>query len=311
MHFKLIYENHWNFGIHVADTLLMIKYALETAGHRADIEKSIVPGYCNIVLENFSDDFVDAAQQARSQDENTGFIIVATEFLVDAGFNQFKQDALIQKTTHYDDQAYWEKRYSNFLKMLPLSRAIWHLSEHQVDVYKAELKRDDIYYLPHVYNDKLYTVKHRPDDQKDIDFVFTGTLTDYRKKILYQFETKGYRVVALPMLTAAFHREDIIARSKIALNIKQHAQWLHPSNSRFFYHLMNRSILVSEPSPFKCDLGAYVDVAPAGKLMEACNYRLAQGNLARLAETRAQQLKDIENVPECFKQLASLEKIKN
>jgi hypothetical protein len=304
MHFKLIYENHWNFGIHVADTLLMLKYALEAEGHGADIEKNMVPGFCNIVLENFSDEFVQAAEQVCSAHDQTCFIIVATEFLIDGVFNQFKRDAQALNTSHYDNAAYWQKRYDNFLKMLPLTSAIWHLSEQQVGVYKAGLKREDIYYLPHIYSDRLYTVRHRPDDQKDIDFVFTGTLTDYRKKVLYQLETKGYKVVALPILTAPFHREDIIARSKVALNIKQYPEWQHPSNSRFYYHIMNRSMLVSESTFYECDLSAFIDIAEES-LVETCIARLAQGSYTRIAETRAQQLKNINNLPECFKHLTA------
>jgi len=287
MHYKLIYENHWNFGIHVADTLLMIKYALEDAGHRADIEKNICVGFTNIVLENFDDEFVQRALNSFSEDQNTKFIIVATEFLVNGGFNQFVQDAEVLNKSHYDDIDYWQKRYINFSKLLPVTTAIWHLSEQQVDVYRQALQRADVFYLPHIYSDKLYTVKHRPDEEKDIDFVFTGTLTDYRKKVLYQLESRGYKVATLPMLTASFHREDVISRSKVALNIKQYAQWQHPSNSRFFYHIVNRSILVSEHCQYKCDLNAYIEEASEGNFVEHSIQALKQGNWCDQSTKRA------------------------
>jgi len=56
---KVVYENHWNFGIHLADTLPLIRCGLELAGFRADIEKQVVPGALNILVENFSDEFTE------------------------------------------------------------------------------------------------------------------------------------------------------------------------------------------------------------------------------------------------------------
>ncbi|HRY16249.1 MAG TPA: hypothetical protein P5330_10315, partial [Candidatus Competibacteraceae bacterium] len=134
---KIVYENH-DTGIHIADTLLMMLWGLQGAGYRADIERELTPGYLNIMLENFNDQFTEKVLQLA--DQGTDFIIVATEFLTGSTFNDFRRSASdLTKDIHYDNSAYWVKRCHNFLRLSRSALAIWHLSEHQVPVYQEAL----------------------------------------------------------------------------------------------------------------------------------------------------------------------------
>lgn len=253
---KIIYENHWNFGIHLADTLPLIRCGLELAGQRAHIEKALVPGALNIVVENFDEAFTERLLAAAAS--GTRFIIVATEFLTGATFNDFGKPADLPADKHYDNLGYWQTRYRNFLRVAGHAEAVWHLSEQQVPVYRAAVPCP-VAYLPHGCVAALRRVRLRPDVERDIDFLFTGTLTPYRREVLGALADRGYRVHSAPMLTAHFHREDLVSRTRIALNLRQHASWLHPSNNRIHYHLNNASLLLSEACAVACDLDPYVE----------------------------------------------------
>ncbi|MCB1775983.1 MAG: glycosyltransferase [Candidatus Competibacteraceae bacterium] len=287
---KIIYENH-GAGIHTADTLSMICQGLELAGYRADIEKELAPGHLNILLENFTDEFTERV--LKLADTGTDFIIVATEFLTGNTFNDFRESSFgLPRDVHYDNLAYWVKRHHNFQRLSERALAVWHLSEHQVPVYRQALPGCRVEYLPHGYIAAFRRVVMRPDADRDIDFLFTGSLTPYRRRILSALEKQGYRVHAAPAMTAHFHREQLLARTRIALNLRQHAQWLHPSNSRFHYHLNNASLLLTERCHYSCDLDAYVehssDIVNEAIMSLSCGHfsERAESALARFAKAR-------------------------
>ncbi|MCB1918818.1 MAG: glycosyltransferase family 1 protein [Candidatus Competibacteraceae bacterium] len=278
---KIIYENH-DTGIHIADTLLMLLWGLEGAGYRADIERELAPGHLNILLENFTDEFTDRALKLAHC--GTDFIIVATEFLTGNTFNDFRKSAsALPKDAHYDNAAYWATRYRNFLRLSEYALAVWHLSEHQVPVYQTALPGRGVEYLPHGYLAAFRRVVMRPDAERDIDFLFTGSLTPYRQRILANLERKGYRVHAAPAMTGHFHREQLLSRTRIALNLRQHADWLYPSNSRFHYHLNNASLLLSERCHYSCDLDAYVEHST--DIVHDAIISLSQGHFSERAES--------------------------
>ncbi|GAA5181688.1 hypothetical protein GCM10025771_29180 [Niveibacterium umoris] len=280
---KIVYENHWNFGIHLADTLPLIRCGLELAGFRADIEKPLCPGTLNIVVENFDDSFADRLLAAA--DHGTRFIIVATEFMTGTTFNDFGKPEDVAPDKHYDNVRYWESRYRNFMRVAERAVAVWHLSEQQVGVYQATLPCP-VGYLPHGYVEALRRIAFRPDAARDIDFLFTGTLTPYRREILDTLGRLGYEVKAAPMLTAHFHREDLVARTRVALNLRQHAGWMHPSNNRIHYHLNNGSLLLSEQCAVACDLDPFV--ARSDQIVEAAVATLESGSFGTRGEAARQ-----------------------
>jgi hypothetical protein len=281
MHVKIVYGNHWNFGIHVADTMLLLQKVFELAGYTADIERHFCPGYLNVLLEGFDDDFTAGVEKGLKA-EGSRLLLVASEFLTGDTFNDFSR---IAGDSYYSDRSYWSDRFKNFLRLEAHAVGVWHLGETEVTPYRKLLGHERVHYLPHYWVPGLSRVVHREDDAKDIDFLFTGAETTYRQEILDQLRSKGYCVVNMHALTAAFHREDLLARTKIALNIRQFADWPHPSPSRYFYHLNNTSLLISEACHYQADIQEHILTAPAGNFISYCEEQLGRGDYnARAAE---------------------------
>ena len=253
---KLIYGNHWNFGIVVADTLSMYKCAALELGIQASIEKELCLDGHNLLLENFDDDYVKKLEEFHSQGGT--FSIIATELLTDDSFNQI--DIAKNDSSQYGKTVYWNKRFNNFLKVAKHAKFIFHLNPQQARNYSQLLNRK-VTFLPHGYTENFRSVIHRSPETKDIDVLFTGSITPYRKSIIDRLK-KYCRVVTSDVLTASFHRDDLVARSKICLNIRQNNEWSVFSNSRGNYHLSNNSFLLTESCSDSC---AVIDFISACK----------------------------------------------
>jgi len=283
MKFKLIYENHGNFGLHVGDYFLYLKYALESLGHTADIEYAFCPGHMNIMLECFNDAFTEKVKS--SWISGTSVIVVATEFLTGQTFNNIYQDDsnAPMKSDHNQRLDFWQMRYKNFVKLMPRFSAIWHVADDQAQIYQAAFPQVSVQYMPHGYSDRFHTVVHRPDDEKDIDVLFTGTMTTYRKKVLSMLSDAGLVVVSSILFTAPFHRNDLISRSKLVLNIKQHPNWQHESVTRLYYHISNDSLLITDQCQYPTDLHDYV-VQMEGSWLDCVKKQVALGNYNERAQ---------------------------
>ncbi|RDL44224.1 hypothetical protein DN730_11390 [Marinomonas piezotolerans] len=274
---KIAYGNHWNFGLNVGDTFILIKKALEICGILADIEKEPSPNHVNIVMENFDEKYLAKMQAIHQQGGR--FIIIGTEFLTGSTFNNFKFE---EDTSYYFDRDYWANRYRCFLMATEFAQAVWHFSDIAVDDFSAQFALP-VLYFPHHYVPGFKQVQHRSDEEKDIDFLFTGAKTDYRLDLLKQLSGKGYKVEVVHALTAPFHRNDLIARSKIALNLKQFQQWPYPSQSRFFYHIINDSLMITEPTEVIADIQEYV-LTGTGDFIQYCESELAKGHFNARAQ---------------------------
>ena len=89
--------------------------------------------------------------------------------------------------------------------------------------------------------------------------------------ILNELANKGLNVKVLEVMTPEYVRSSWINRSKVAINLRQHADWKYPSNSRYYYHLMNHSMLVSEKCEYDCDLSNYIEEVEAEKFVDHSN----------------------------------------
>jgi hypothetical protein len=293
MDFKLVYGNHGRNPFHIMDTLLLVRFSLEALGHKADLEEQIVPGKTNILIECFTAAYVETMREAR-QTPGTDFIVIATEFLTGQTFNDFEaaapQAQAGQAASHYDNADYWRERFQAFLAAQRETRAIWHLADSQVEPFRAATQHPKVGYLPHGYVDGFARVRHKADAHKDIDALFTGHLTEHRRKIIGELQQLGINALATQPLNFP-QREDLVARSKIALNLKQNPSWQYPSNSRFHYHLSNDSLLLSEHCPVRCDLSPYVEEAPVGQLAGICRDILSAGHWQDLARQRKERFR--------------------
>lgn len=271
--FNIVYGNHAHQGVHISDTLKLIKFGLQSVGHIAGISEKMQPGCYNILIENFTFDFVEMMKRVKTLDSSTRFIIVATEYLTDGRFNNFPW-LKIKDTSHYSDNYLWEKRFNTFSLAAEMSDAIWHLSEKQVPVYQESFTSLPVGYLAHGFLPEMNRVHPNSKKQKDIDVLFTGTITSYREKILNTLTKAGIRVVTGKINTPDHLREDFVSRSRLALNLKQNPEWPYPSNSRFYYHIMNYSPLLTEQCEEVCDLDGYVEHVKSEHLVETVSQLL-------------------------------------
>jgi hypothetical protein len=263
MVFKLIYGNHDNHGVMIYDTLQLLLHSLRESGHDVHLEKNMCPGFTNIIIENFSYDFLHHYFEF-AKIPNTKFIIIATEFFTGNCFNQFhlqnSNNFLTineDKGTPYQNTPYWEKRYNTFIETTKFATQVWHLNNDQVN-YFQKVVGCPVKYLPHGYVDGLNTSTTFESFQRDIDILFTGSLTQHRSKILSKFNNLGLKVKFLMADTPHHIRQSWVQRSKVALNLKQYPNWEYPSNSRIYYHLMNGPMVITESCPKICDLSNYI-----------------------------------------------------
>ena len=260
MHFKVVYGNHYNFGLSPSHTLLMLKHGLEDLGHRADIEKDFQPGYPNILVENFTEDYVAAVEAAWTP--GTRLIVIGTEIVTEDTFNDFSAAPAggerDKRLDHYRNQDYLRPRFESFLKLTPRMDAVWHLAHQQVDAFRKLLPGVTVGYVAHGYAARSATVLHRPEAEKDVDVFFSGSRTRYRDAVLEELAAAGFKLGITHQMTAPFHRDDLVGRAKLAINIRQDEVWPYESNSRLYYHIVNDSIVVTEPCAEPSDLHGYV-----------------------------------------------------
>jgi len=290
MKFNLVYGNHSYEGLHISDTLRLIKYSLQSIGHTVAISPRMEPGQNNIIIENFTYDFIVTMENLRKV-EGTRFIILATEYISDNDRFNYFPDSSINDNTHYAQDSLWQKRWKTFCLAVKSCDAIWHLSEPQVSAYQRYFPDVPVGYLPHAYLSDLIRVNPVPDIQKDIDVLFTGTMTPYRQSIIDKLEQSGLIVKHGAVNTPDHIREDWVSRSRLAINLRQNSQWSYPSNSRFFYHIMNSSLLLTQECDEACDLDNYVLHANA-EAFETKVHEILAGNTTELA---SQILREFKN----------------
>ena len=85
----------------------------------------------------------------------------------------------------------------------------------------------------------------QPKRNKDIDFLFCGSITPHRKMLLEALTARGGTVVTI-FDDAAMYRNDLIARTRVNLAPNQGPGMNHFSGSRVLYLINNRSIVVVE-----------------------------------------------------------------
>jgi hypothetical protein len=85
----------------------------------------------------------------------------------------------------------------------------------------------------------------RPKLEKDIDFLFYGSITPYRQKLLERLCERGHRVTSV-FDPRAIHRNDLIARTKVHVAPTQGPGMEHFAYGRVGYLLNNSGLVVVE-----------------------------------------------------------------
>ncbi len=263
----------------IADTVQLIKNALQDCGHSACVSHQLMAGHVNILIENFT---AARSLQALAEAHALGarFILVGTEPIVDGSFNR----GIVAQHHHYSDTAYWDLRYKLFLIAAELADAVWVLAESMVPTYRETLGGRPIQFLPHGYVEDFANVRQRPEPERDIDFYFSGSLTDHRRQILDTL-SKDHYTVYYSDAPPEYMRQDHVSRAKVCLSLRLSPNNDIPSVSRMHYHLQNRSFLLHEAYELGSPLDPFVLKVPSEDLIEWARSALELGNRRSIAQS--------------------------
>jgi GT2 family glycosyltransferase/Tfp pilus assembly protein PilF len=176
-------------------------------------------------------------------------VIMGAHNLTDpASFKQIKQSGkyvIIQsEVLREDGSTGWpnQKTYPTiYLPLLRQAQAVWDgLESNQIQLRKHGIDSEQ---LPQFgYLKAMEEINHKK--HKDIDFLYYGSLTPHRKKLIEELEALGGNVVFV-FDEAAIFRNDLIARTRVNLSPNQ-AAGINHMTSKVLYLLNNRSIVVVE-----------------------------------------------------------------
>lgn len=267
----------------VQDALLMMRNGARDAGHSAYITDLPVPDSCSIFLEHFIEDsHWKMVRDAKTIGCRT--IIVCTELISASGFNC--ELSVSTGGAHYADTRYWERRFAGFQAAITHTDEVWVLADSVVPDYQAALPGMPIRVLPHGWVSNFQRVDHEPEERKDIDFFFSGSLTPFRVDILNRL-AKHHRVAVSPQGAPDYLRLDLLARAKVCLSLPLSPANRLPSLSRLHFHLQNANFVLQLQHQDSCALDPYVLHAPAADFGDWAVAALGVDNRRACAEASA------------------------
>jgi len=284
MRFSICSGNHGN-STSITDTVTWLQRALQGCGHRADINSGIEPRAVNILLEHFVDekplrDLLDGRRNGAR------YVLIATEPIVDGVFN----GGIENRHWHYGNTDYWKLRFDAFKVAARMAEEIWVLAESMLPAYAELFPGMPVRFLPHGHVDDLATVRQRPESERDIDFYFSGSMTEHRRRILSEL-ARQHVVVANDQTTPEYLRQDHLSRAKVCLSLRLSPQNRIPSVSRMHFHLQNRSFLLHEAYELTSPLDPFVLSAPSNDLIPWALGALELPNRREIADSMHEKFK--------------------
>jgi len=130
-----------------------------------------------------------------------------------------------------------------YIPLLKQADAVWDGIESNIGALKKfGIEAELLLFGYHPYMEEVIHKKN-----KDIEFLYCGSITAHRQKLLNQLITRGGKVVTM-FDDAAMYRNDLIARARVNLAPNQGPGMNHFVAGRVLYLLNNRAISVVERS---------------------------------------------------------------
>lgn len=266
------------------DLVLHLRTSLECSGHAVSIGPRLVPGDCNILIENFGPRLVEMAIDLAY--DGTPIVVWGTEEITGETFN----NAVADEHSHYGDREHWKLRYDNFVTVAEHASAIWVPTETLLPTYRAAVPDVPVQLFPHGYADGHPPLAHRPESAKDIDFYFSGTGTAHRKSLLEQL-ARRHTVITHHHEVTEDMRRDYLSRAKVCLSLRLSPQTRMASVARMHALIMNRCFLLHERCPLQSHLDACVTHVDWEELPDACEAALAAPDRRERAEAALERLR--------------------
>lgn len=322
----IIFGNHGT-GVQLEDYFDLLEGVLAEAKVPFFFSKSPVAGSTNIMIECFDDEFANEVEALAKTSPDTRFVCICTEFLTGTTFNEFSPDlskkldqtrrserrlrilrnpvmlpilrwgyhmapkvaeSIVQVVLPQKNQQKrgWLRRYRSFVKIQSYCQNLWCISPHQIQAYKARFGDEKVQYLPIVSFSNETRLRHS-DAKKDVDFLFSGSMTPYRAAVIARLRELGYKVEV-----GFWHsriRDHLLERSKICLHIRQDSQWAYPSIMRYHKLLSSGNLVVAESCPEKCDQDNYTRQCSIDNFVESCVQEYESGRFSERGEKMARR----------------------
>lgn len=164
-------------------------------------------------------------------------------------------------------------RYPRYLEFLRSASHVWDYNESNVK-YLVENGCPRVSYIPIGYSAPLERIPLCRADDREIDVLFYGAMSERRICLLQSMQNSGLKVEPLFGVYGP-ERDQRIARAKIVLNLHQFAA-SQLEQVRVSFLLNNRCFVISEASD--CNpYGGGVVFAPYDGLVDCCQKYLATG----------------------------------
>jgi hypothetical protein len=284
MDFVIYTGNHDNSN-GIADTVTLLRNGLRDCGHRATLSARIVPGAVNVMLEHFVHER-HLRELIEGHQAGARYVMVGTEPIIGGSFN----GGIDPSHFHYSNTQYWKLRFDAFKVAVGLADGIWVLAESMLPAYTELFPQVPVRFLPHGWVSGFETVKRLPSDEQDIDFFFSGSLTEHRRAVLSAL-AKKYRVGYLTPGMPDYLRHDHLARARVCLSLRLSEQNSIPSVSRMHYHLHNRNFLLHERYDGPCPLDPFVLHADSSELLHWAAAALQLPNRREIADAALEKFK--------------------
>ena len=270
-HFSLANLNEGGL-IRTEDVTKWFLGGMKEAGHRVSLGVTDVnPSAINVFYENFEDHAFSLLREMRKRRVPWG--IVCTERITGNSFNN-----MTDPTKFCGPKYTWRDRFENFTRAARMADFIWCLDPGSYEVCKAELN-PNTFLIRAGYTKGLVELTPRPEAEKDIDFLFFGAVTPYRKNIIHQIEARGHKVVYNEAFVPTYLRNDLVERARINLSLLMNEKWLIPSLSRLTFLISNSCPVVCEAVPTEPEIEKYATTVPSAVYVDQCISLLESGEI--------------------------------
>lgn len=251
------------------DPIRCLQYGLESLDYSVTLSRNqLQPDRLNILLASH---LIPSPEQA-AQIVNSGIRYILLQSEVLDGF---------QVNGTFGSE-HFERTY------LPLMRGavrLWDWSEKNLAMLKKLGLQGDRFELG--FHPDIADVRHKKD--KEIDVLWYGGVTPYRKIVLSQLPPVGIKLRVL-FEDSAFFRNDAMASARIILSLQQGPAG-HVNPARILHAVNNRCLVVGETPVQPHWVLESMLHAPAASLPELIKQTLARDDLDAVADRHYQTLR--------------------
>ena len=253
------------------DSAKTVYYGILSAGYPCSISRAAFePGCINII---FGADLIQKPFEVQEVVSFGDYVVYQNEAIVNDQING------VRGNDHFDKV---------YLPLLQNARAVWEGIPHLMDYWKTVDVRAQ--FLLWGYHPALEEIKYKRE--RDIDFLFFGSITEHRLALLNKLKERGHSICSV-FDHKAIYRNDLIARAKVHLSMRQHDVLNHLAWCKHCYLINNRGLVVSERCRDQEWLEPCFITADTDQWVDACVDALNRPDRQEIADGFYEQYKKV------------------